>query len=860
MPIGMVQDPGVDLDRLDQGAASLPTAASDVYGNTFASAFDPRPALSYLQHVGRGISDAYAQQAGEAPVTPAKIPAAQANEQYGLPGYLRFNEDPYADDAAFLSAQAHERQFNDSVLARSNANPLLNFGAGLAGSLVNPANVGTMILTDGLAGAALEGVGARTAVTGLGRVANAVGEGALSQVPFVAQNYAVSQYEGEPYDAGDALRDIAAGAVLHTAVHASLRAASGLRGRLGGPAADPELTPAGVAPETLDAAPAPANAFEPNPAPAAGVPPDVDALPELSRQGAFAMAVDRMADDRPVDVGQYVGRELEPPTVDRLDETSAVPRIDSFRPVADDGAGDVAITTRGTEIPVRYGLAELDDLTTSHGDDLQVNPAYPAELQPRARDRAGAQARNYQLESELNPGLLMNDVGAGAGAPIVGPDGVVESGNGRTIALRRSAATGTPAYARYRAALEAQGFDTTGMDKPALVRMRTEPMTGSQRSALAREMNADVTERMGAGEQAMADAARLPDAAFDQIAENRGPTTSRDFARAFIARAAPDQANVLADKDGALSPEGERRIKAAVLARAYGDPGLVGQIFEGEDSDARKLGEAAAEAAPAWAKMRAAASSGAIPAELDVTEALRSAMDLVRFAAREGEPLGRFLAERLGQTDMFAGDAISPQTEAFLRMFYRDAEFTKPTAPAKIAAALRDYARQALEVKPGPDLFGATADEDTARQILGNVADKFQRGYAGPIDIRPPGRAAGDGEPKAPVIDLGRPGGERDGAGGGVSPDGERGAGGEGRPGNSGRPDGGEAASGDAAAGASTVRSILAADPELKVLAEDTYRLAAENGVTIETPDNQNPDTLAEAIRAAAVCLEGEGL
>ena len=46
----------------------------------------------------------------------------------------------------------------------------------------------------------------------------------------------------------------------------------------------------------------------------------------------------------------------------------------------------------------------------------------------------------------------MGDVSAAAGAPIVSPDGVVESGNGRTIALRRAAAKGAPAYAQYKGA------------------------------------------------------------------------------------------------------------------------------------------------------------------------------------------------------------------------------------------------------------------------------------------------------------------------------------------------------------------------------------------------------------------------
>lgn len=859
---GFGEDPSFDLDRLDQGAPNLAIDTAESYARSFGQLADLRPTLSYVQDYGRRLSDAAstapalpfgspvsperAAARGTPLVTPPKIDAADANERYGVDGYLRFNQPTWEDEAAFQSAQAQARRFGDQVAADSNPNPLLSFGASLAGALVNPANIGLMVLTDGLAEGAVGATGLRdagAAMTGLGRVANraasVVGEGALAQVPFVGANALTANYMGEDYGAGDALRDIAAGAILHTTVHAALRGASALAGRLDAAGGGPDVAPSLGAPDAEAASSPSASAFTPNPTPAEGVPPEVDALSPDARRGAFAMALDQMTGDRSVDVGDLVARELEPESLAYLNERSAEPTVPSFRPLDD----ATAVTTRGTEIPVRYGLAELGDLTTSHDDNLSVNPAYPAQLQPRERSRAGAQARNYQLETELNPKLLMGDVGAGAGAPIVGPDGVVESGNGRTIALRRSAVKGGEAYGRYRAALEAAGFDTAGMRAPALVRMRSEPMTGAQRSALAREMNVDVTERMGATEQAMADAARIPDQAFDAIGPNEGPATSRDFARDFITRVAPEQANVLAQADGTLSPEGARRIKAAVLARAYGDAPLVGQIFEGEETPARKLGEALADAAPAWAKIRAAAAAGEIPAELDLTEPLRSALELVRFAAREKLDLGEILAERLGQGDMFAGDAVSPFTEAFLRLFYRDADFKTLTPKDKLAAALRDYARQALEVKPGPDLFGDTADADTARAILKIAADKFQRGDPGNLDVRPPGKAIGnDQAARTPVIDLREPGGERAGGAEGVPPGGEPGAGGEGE--GSGRP---------------SAEQLIAADPELKALAEDTDALLEREGLDLETPDKLKPETLAEAIRAAAVCMAEEG-
>ncbi|HEV2530959.1 hypothetical protein [Phenylobacterium sp.] len=854
MPVGLAQDPQVDLDRLDAGALSLPVPQDARTPVLFhdTNAMGGR-ALHYGQHL-------LLNTLGLDPADPSpgsdldqRLPAELANERYGVDGYLRFNQPTTPDDAAWMSAQAHDRRFRDTVLARTRPQPLRDFGASMAGSLLDPVGLPVMLLSDGLGTAALEGMGlARAGETGLaisklGRLGNLAAEipgqlakGAVLNAPYVGLNAALTNYAGEDYDLGDGLRDIAAGAILHTGVHVGGKALKSLLGRSADARAPGEPAPFSVPPAEDGA----------GDASLAGTPPEaVQALPPESRAGAFAKAIDDMADDRPVDVGQYVQRELEPPSLSRLDERTADPAIASFRPLPDDRGESQAITTRGTEVPVRYGLVELGDLTTSHDDNLSVNPAYPPELQPRDRERAGAQARNYQLETELNPKLLMNDVSAAGGAPIVAPDGTVESGNGRTIALRRSAAKGGEAYERYKAELAAQGFDATGMKAPVLVRMRTEPMEGAQRAALARDMNADVTERMSATEQAMADARGLDDATMASMGEG-GAADRRRFARAFLAKVAPDQVNQLVAPDGALSKAGEDRIDAALMAKAYDDPRLVEAMFEAADPNIKAIGGALRQAAPAWAAFRASIARGETPAALDVTEALRSAVDFVRHARDEKIPVGELILERLGQKELFGGEAIGPATEAFLRLFFRDERFTKPLGADKLAGALADYARDAEAYTPGPNLFGDVANVETARQIVSRLAEQFARNDPLDLDLRAPGRAAepadggAGGEARPPVIDLREPGGDGDRSGSGVPP--EDGGGPEGE-------------SGGVQPAKLTGDQLIAADPALKAILEDTDKLAARNGVEIaETPEAETPNTLAEAIRAAAVCLAEE--
>ena len=53
--------------------------------------------------------------------------------------------------------------------------------------------------------------------------------------------------------------------------------------------------------------------------------------------------------------------------------------------------------------------------------------------------------------------------------------------------------------------------------------------------------------------------------------------------------------------------------------------------------------------------------------------------------------------------------------------------------------------------------------------------------------------------------------------------------------------------------------AFIDADPELKALVADTEALAAEAGVTLEpSTGSGDPSTVAEAIRAAAVCLASD--
>ena len=114
----------------------------------------------------------------------------------------------------------------------------------------------------------------------------------------------------------------------------------------------------------------------------------------------------------------------------------------------------------GGSLDVNYEVANLPSLITSHDADFRVNPRYPAQLQPRARDSAPARDQVNSMAARLQPERLGRSPEANSGAPIVGPDNVVESGNGRTLALGK--AYGSARAGDYRNWLQSQGVDTRG--------------------------------------------------------------------------------------------------------------------------------------------------------------------------------------------------------------------------------------------------------------------------------------------------------------------------------------------------------------------------------------------------------------
>ena len=400
------------------------------------------------------------------------------------------------------------------------------------------------------------------------------------------------------------------------------------------------------------------------------------------------------------------------------------PPVAAPAPATTPAADTEAFYGSGRSVRVKYELAEARALVTSHDDGFHANPDYPAALQPRNRGGKPATQQVFDILNRLDPERLGPNVEANSGAPIVGPDNVVESGNGRSMALRMAyARDGAPAY---RAFLERQGFDTSGFKEPVLVGRRVSPMDDAEREAFAQAANGSVALRMTPAEQALADARHLtPDVGALAKGGELTSVANRDFVRAFVAKLPPGEAAGMMTQDGALSAAGVDRLRAAMDARAYGDPAVIARIFDDPDVNIKTIAHALDAASAHWMKMRDAVTAGKLPATQDITEAVMTAVRAVMRARDEGIPVGKVLA----QGDMFTSDV----TGLAARLFFKDGGTTKFLSKVDMAKNLVAFAeglRGGLE--SGADIFGAAPR--TAEQVLKDTIAASDRRVASLIE------------------------------------------------------------------------------------------------------------------------------
>ena len=446
------------------------------------------------------------------------------------------------------------------------------------------------------------------------------------------------------------------------------------------------------------------------------------------------------------DTGFYSLRDVEIAGFDPRKVSDAVKKgqeaaaKDSDKPKSVEGKAHDVYTPDNEKVETKIKVVDASELQASHSIEGATNPNYPQELQPRNRNNSSLVAKTKKLAKTLNPKRLdiSNDIVTGA--PIV-KDNIVESGNGRTIAITESYRTDKGQEYKQYLIDNADKYgidpkDIEAMDRPVLVLERQGDMTAKQRQEFTKKANRDVGASMTPLEQAKSDSELLT---YDDLLEiNIGDTgdmnaaSNNKFLSRFSLRLGDEATAQYVGRDNRWNSDMGKRALAAVFQKAYGDDALTTNVFEDSNQDTKRVMSALARASGHIAKLK-----GSKGGDHGLGEAIAEAANVVRAAGNKGQSAKEYLTQldmldqpspvALDIAQLFAENAtsakrmgdvlvsLSKQIENENQKAQSGSLFGDSTTPklSELTQANKDYqnARKQTETSGGQtgDLFGTNA-------------------------------------------------------------------------------------------------------------------------------------------------------
>lgn len=328
----------------------------------------------------------------------------------------------------------------------------------------------------------------------------------------------------------------------------------------------------------------------------------------------------------------------------------------------------VHASTNDAGFDATYKIVPAGDITASHDMNYAVNDLYPAEYQPRDRNRPQMRGQVEKMTKGMKPELLAESQFVNEGAPVVNNSGVVLNGNGRVMAVQK--AYKGLADAHKKSAKAYKGYlvsiapslgiapeKVQSMEHPVLVRQAADD---ADTSAIINSTEGGA--KLGGAEQAKADADRLKLSTLEQFVDNgtgefMNPS-NREFRRAAASDVFSDaEGNSVFNEKGDLSPTGAFRIRNAIFAKAYNDNYLLTQLSEATDNNSKNIMNAMIAAAPEVAKVNEGIKNGALYPDYDISDVITKTAKTIMSLRNEGKPLPFHLQE----TDLFSQGGLEAE-------------------------------------------------------------------------------------------------------------------------------------------------------------------------------------------------------
>lgn len=396
------------------------------------------------------------------------------------------------------------------------------------------------------------------------------------------------------------------------------------------------------------------------------------------------------------------------------------------------------VTAKGDEVKTAFRVVEASDLIVSNNGDGTINPAYPAELQPRDRTRLSSKLQVNSIAKSIRPAQLGDSGMSSHGAPIIGPDNVVESGNGRTMGLIRAYGSGhADGYRQYLIDnAKLYGLPPATVEKmrqPVLVRVRLDDI---DRVKFAKDSNISDLQEMAASEKAFVDADSIvqgtmalfqPGESGDLLAKS-----NQAFIQKFMTEIGATAAAGLMTEDGRPTRQLVDRMQNAIFAKAYKNERLVKLVAEEPDPELRNVLTALNVAAPDFVEMQylsGEAHKGAVGELIEGIEAsdsldeqaMKSLIEAIGLV-RQAKDSGQHIEEVIAQQGMFSDN--TPEGEALALFIVSNNRSAKRMGRAFKILAQKINDELTHQQHAAGDMFGG--GEITLPDILKSVGAELE--------------------------------------------------------------------------------------------------------------------------------------
>lgn len=444
--------------------------------------------------------------------------------------------------------------------------------------------------------------------------------------------------------------------------------------------------------------------------------PVVSANEVLRSEDPTLADIEKLTGLKPTEAIDTAIDEIENPIINQPQETEDVSNQETQQAPTTQasvlGKTSELVLPDGASLPVQWEVVDADNVKASLKEGVN---------QPRDRTRAASDVQIKSIANNPDYRRLSDSPVMDVGSPVISHDGAIVAGNGRFegVSQAHSQNTGGTYLESLKADLVNKGINPAlveGIKKPILVRRITKPFD-TRKLALA--SNSGASLQYSGLELAKIDADRMAGIEGIDIADNGDiPLTVSNIEKIkkSLTNYTPSEMASLVDDAGNLSQDGVKRVRGAILAKAYGNSPTLGRLIESTDNDIRNVLGALTRSAGDVAKVREEIKKGVIPKEVDVTENLLQAVEVLSQIRGKGQSLDQYLA----QEDIFDGGLDSDSAEV-LKFLHDNIRSQK-----RMAEFVKDVFGQIARIdQSAEDIFGDNS-APTKKELLNDAKRKSE--------------------------------------------------------------------------------------------------------------------------------------